>query len=1072
MSRLIKFFIQRSFVVNLLSIFLMIIGAISLYNMRRDLIPKADFKNILISVRLPGASPSQIEKSVTDIIEKSIQNIPSIKHIYSTSNNSSSSINLNLEDHIKDTSDILEKVKSIVLAKRNELPDGVEDIQVKSMSRDSFWYSSLDVLGFDHNNDIHRRWARKFISKLQGIKGIVQVEEDISPKNIYIKFSPEKLSNFGLTLREVERKIQNKFKILPLGSIKKDNKDISLEISSAPKTLNDIKNIIILSNSSGNKVLLKDISNIEFKTEEKKFYQETNLQKSLDITLFKDLTTDALTVKEELLKLIERENKNSPKDLKILLTGDGPAYIERQLKVLKNNAIFGIILVLITLYLFLGAKTSIMTAFGIPVAYLLTFFCLSQTGMAIDLISVIGLLLVLGIIVDDAIVVSEQYSQLLEKGSPPKEAALLAVKETIIPITGSTITTIIAFMPILFSTGGLNQMLKAIPLAVLFSLSISWLESFFILPNHLSHFVKKPIKEKKERFDKIKNVYKSLLRFSLKWRYPLSLVFISFSVFTFIFAQKKVPMKFNLRVGSEKIKISAILKKSDSIEESIKKLKPISNFLSTISKEDYSYISTTIGSDYIDGERKVGPEYARIYIRFSQTFPNIKEKKEKLTKLLDKELPKLKTNHFEKLSSKREISGYQNAQDDLLALYLQSDFSIPIHDVLKSIRQKASKIEGKEDVYIDSGLNSKTWRFILDPKAKNQYNLSPFDITEQISGHILERDIQKITIDNRETKILTSFNNVSDEKSVKTLKNLPIILKNGQTTKLENLGKWVGEESLSYISHMDLKRRVRVSLSFDKKKVKKEIFQKKIMEILPDLIKTYPDISFNLQDADEESRKNKSEIGEMFIYSLLLIILVLALVLGSISQPFIICLSIPFGVVGVIWAFYFHQIPLSIMGIVGVIGMAGVVVNDSLVMVTTINKLKKEGQSHREAILNGASSRLRAIILTSITTLGGVFPMAYGIGGESGFTSPLALSLGWGLLCSTLLTLVLLPSLQLISVDIGAVFSKIYLKLAKKDPEEILFDLPSNEVSKENFEVDIIPEKIKDDLSNKTNHLQ
>jgi multidrug efflux pump subunit AcrB len=250
-------------------------------------------------------------------------------------------------------------------------------------------------------------------------------------------------------------------------------------------------------------------------------------------------------------------------------------------------------------------------------------------------------------------------------------------------------------------------------------------------------------------------------------------------------------------------------------------------------------------------------------------------------------------------------------------------------------------------------------------------------------------------------------------------------LEQGQVAQLSEFGKWRKTKGLSKIKHEDLERIINIEVSFHEEKIKKAIFSEKVDEALKSIREIYPSLQFDVRDADREEEKNKKALSKMMIICLAMILFVLAVVLNSIIQPLLIGMAIPFGVIGVIWAFYFHGTTVNVMAIIGVLGMAGVVVNDSLIMVDLINRLKAKNPNFaRKDLIDGAASRLRAILLTSITTLGGVFPMAYGLGGDSGFTKPLALAMGWGLLFATGLTLLVVPAMLEIHRDVLGFFAK------------------------------------------------
>jgi multidrug efflux pump subunit AcrB len=1005
---------------------MVIIGLISFSTMKRDLIPQWKDKRITIRANLPGASPYQVEQFLTIPIEDSVNSFAGVEKINSNSRAGSMSISLRIKDSHDDVEDLYQKVKTSVEAIEYTLPQETENLKVTNKKMSSFWFSSLSVLNYEDNNPVHQRWIKETTKKLRKIPGVVEANHWAPMPQVYIKFDADKLARYQIKIDRLNRVLVRRFAFLPLGSIKKNGSQINIEINNDIKSVKELENIIVKGNVSGRLIRLKDVATVEYKITARETKYFTNGAVSRGIVLIKDLDSDIITMKEDLEKSLKKIEKTTPDEIKLIITGDGPSFIERQLNVLNINGLLGGGLVLLILYLFFGFKMAAMTSFGLPLAYLATFTVLSALNINIDLISVVGMLLIIGILVDDAIIVSELYMQHLENGKSPREAAFKAASETMIPITGTVLTTIIAFSPILFTKSGLSDILKAIPWVVIAALGMSLFECFFILPNHLSHFVKKPVKEKELAFfNRVTRGYSKMLSFVLKWRYPVLIFMFALLVGTFVVTKEKVPFQFNLRIGGESIKIDALLKESKSLSNTEEKMKPVWELLNKIDKSRYTYINSEIGRTWFNGERKEGYKYAGFSVRFSQTHPDIEGDKEFILDYLKKELPKLKTDDFEVLAIKKIKDGHNDKKENTfnLSTFLEGEHRDEY--VINEVKKTFSKVKGVKDVYIDPDMIADTWMFEPNKDILNSYGLSPIDLSIKIQGYVRKRKIKEFR---NNGDIINVYGYIKDGKELNfdDLSKLRINIDNGKTIGLGNLGEWKNVKSLKSISHTDLKRSLNFDITYDEKVLKKEKIGEILKEQFPVVKKKIPGLSFQLEDADQQEAKNSKAMNKMMISCIFLILLVLAVILKSFSQPLMIGMAIPFGLIGVVWAFYFHGQPIDVMAMVGIMGMAGVVVNDSLIMVDTVNKKKdKIWKLTREDIHSGAVSRLRAIVITSITTLGGVFPMAYGIGGDSGFTKPLALSMGWGLLFATGLTLFVLPALLEVQRDFWTVLNKL-----------------------------------------------
>jgi multidrug efflux pump subunit AcrB len=1027
MNRIVRYFIDRSFQVNLLSAFVIIAGLVALFNMKRDLVPQWKINQVTVSATLSGASPAQVEDFVTFPIEEAIQNFAGIDKITSTSSEGTTSVKVSVKEELTENeiNDLYQNIKAAVENIRSELPQDIENLNVVNEKLTSFWFSSLSVLNFDNEKANHRLWLKNLGDEMRKIPGIVKVTDRSSKADILIQLNQKAMARYRLSSWDIQESLGKKFRPLPVGSLDKGESTIAVQVTHGLKSLEDLRDLIIKGNGSGARIRLKDVADVRFEIPKKKYKQFTNGVASVGVTLFKDLETDTLDTKDEVFKVLEKVNASAPDQLKAKITDDGPAYIERQLNVLKNNALMGVVLVVLVLLAFLGLKTSLMTTFGLPLAYFATFIVLGAMGMKIDIISVVGMILILGILVDDAIIVSEQYMQYLELGHPPKDAAVMAVRKTFVPIIGTVLTTAVAFSPILMAKDGLSQFLEAIPWVVFAALGMSLIESFFVLPNHLAHFVKKPIEYKEGGFFlKLKDLYERGLNFSLKWRYPLVVVFVAFSGWTFYFASQHVPFKFNLRIGSEKIRIIAELKESTSLLETEKQMAPIWKLLSEIDPKEYSHIEGNLGWAYISGEEYDGDRFANVAIRFNQTHPDIEGAKERINAFLKERLPALKGESFKRLETVIEKSGHEKAKDHTVSVKVEGKASVELEKVLAEVERKAKSLGETESVYVDPKLIVETWDFKINDNALKSYDLEAFDVSNQLRQFVTKSKIREVRFKGESVKVLSYFEE-GDKLNYDELNKLEVLGQRGRLIPLSLLGEWKRTKTLRSLRHQDLVRSYNVDVRYNQEKVKKEVFIKKLKEVISPLDQQFQGQSFVVEDADEEAKKNKASISKMALYCVLLILLVLSLVLNSLFQPLLIGAAIPFGVVGVIWAFYFHGVDIDVMAIVGIIGMAGVVVNDSLIMVDTVNGLREmKRRFNRQVIVMGAVTRLRPILLTSITTLGGVFPMAYGLGGDSGFTKPLALSMGWGLFLATFLTLFLIPAMLNIQADMMNFFTK------------------------------------------------
>jgi multidrug efflux pump subunit AcrB len=588
--------------------------------------------------------------------------------------------------------------------------------------------------------------------------------------------------------------------------------------------LEAIKNINLKTTPSLRSIKLSDVAKVEYRLPKRTNRSFTMGEESVSFNIFKHFSADSISLKETLENKLKQINKKAPDGVKIISVEDGPAFIERQINALKSNALFGIFLVIVTLYLFLGFRNAVMTSFGLPLAYLFTFIVLENLNISIDLISVVGMMLVIGIIVDDAIIISEQYMQNLEAGEEPGAAALNAVLSTWKPICGTIATTLIAFGPLLVGKDSMSSILFAIPVVVFTALGISLLESFFILPNHLKHFVTKPKEHDDTKvFQRFKRSYEKLLRFSLRFRYVVLASFVVMMGVSVYFAMNNINFNFNLNISSESVKFIGELKESNSVEESKEKIKAIEEVIAKIPKDRYKLYEIAIGRNYTNGKRMEGPQYFNFWISFSQLDENVEANKKFVNDFLQKNLePLKKTGLYERLEVKIHKGGRDENRENIVEMTISSMSPFNIDKVTQKVKSiiEEKNIKGIKSVDLDSSLFKDAWVFKPDSSKIQASGLSINDVSSQLVLYIRNHEVYEHNVGNRTIK-LYSYVEDGDNLTLDELSSLPIYMANGQKLPIGQFGTWVKQKREGLINHSNLMRQVVIDLPFNKEIIKK-----------------------------------------------------------------------------------------------------------------------------------------------------------------------------------------------------------------------------------------------------------
>lgn len=1035
MERIIQFFVERSFYVHLITALILIAGVLSITQLNRDLIPPFEWNSIEVVAGIPGASPEEIEKFVTYPIEEALEGLAGVERTRSVSSPGSMQLTLFFNAAFENMVEATESVSSKVSSIRYRLPNQVRDITIQRRKVTDVFLIWLGLENFDQTNSSHRKFFIQLEERLLDIPGVNQSWTNFRKRNIHVEMAPKKLAYHEVSISDVRQVLSSNLELAPVGQTKVGSEDFMVIIQRGAQDIESIKNLPIRSNLSGGHLKLSDVAHVHWKLVDSDEIAFINGNPGITLNITKSVGTDAIALKRKVTKVLEEMQALAPAGVKVLNIVDGPQFIERQLDVLKKNGAIGLILVFLILMLFLNGWIAMMTAIGLPIAYFGTASILYLLGIDIDLISLVGMILVIGILVDDAIIVSEKYAELIDDGLPPKKAATEAVNQLVIPVTGTVLTTMVAFAPLIFIKSEMSKIFFAIPIVVLTALALSWFESFFILPNHLAHHVPHNRTRKKQSFFlKIKSRYESLLSVAISLRYPLVVIAFSIVGVAGWLAATKLPHNWNFNVNSERIAVYAVLEKSESQEKTLEALNPLFSQLMSEKGEHIENSVTFVGSIWMDGKMHRGPEYAKINLYLDRKYPYPSELKKSLKDKIDPLLEKYKKQFkFKKLYAEVQRSNSNEEKGQMVTVEVSGGEDASFSDLESAFAAKVKSFKKINELVEDPERFQTSWRFIPNTKRLSQHQLSTAQLASKIRSLFTPDEVLETRILGEKTYVYTEVLK-PNELNYKSLDHLKILSPSGASVPLKFLGSWKQVSSLASIKHINSKRSLNLDFKIDGKDGNLATAQAELEDIVKLLQPQFPQFQMNVQTADEKQKASSEWALKVAAVCILGVLFVIAFILGSLTQPFIVGMPIPFGLVGVVLALFVHQEPLGLMAIIGLIGTVGVAVNASIVMVDQINRLlKQNGGFSRKLLIQGSSSRLRAIILTTLTTMGGVFPMAYGLGGESGFTQPLAFSMGWGLSFATLMTLFLVPALMQIREDL-IVGSKRLFRLKSKKP--------------------------------------
>ena len=1018
---MIEFFINRSFLVNLLSIIIVIVGVLSAITLQKDTFPTVDFGMIIISTSYPGTTPEDVEKQITIELERKISGVDGIKELNAMSLEGRSVVYLKIDPDY-DNKEVLADVKDAIDG-INDFPKEVNGPFIRMSQNTHRSILRIALIGKDEM--LARRISKDLRDKIELVPGIAKVDlRGYRKEEIVVEVFPEKLDQYQVTVGEVTEAVKGRNMNLSAGKLETPTEELLIRTRGEFESIKDIENIIVRSNNTGANVKITQIGKVRRVLKRSSIFNRVQGNNAIYLNVKKKLTADVLATTDKTKKVLKDFfTQRKEQGIDYVIVDELAFFVKRRLGVLTSSGLLGFFLVIGGLLLFLNFRIAVVTSLGAPIAFLSAFALMDMMGISINLISMFGLILVLGMLVDDAIIVSEHFYQYIEKGIAPRQAAVLAANETVAPVTATIVTTMLAFGALFFMGGIMGKFLWQVPAVVIICLAASWIECFFIMPSHLADFVRpEKIRGKKKRwYDSLRGAYIKVLSACLK---HYILTFVTFFVLLIMSLILAKSMRFELFPGDDVREVFINIKGQvgDRLEKTEKAVIKVENILFEIIQEDeLRAIRGMVGSQVRRRNAGRGTHYGGFIIYLTDPSQRKRSTDQILTEINEKIKPAIPG--YEILTRKlvggpprgraAEVQLKSNSLDDLKQVSLDV---INLFKKTKGVMSVESDFEkGKIQLIVD-----------VNETEVKRLGLSTAKVAQSVRKAYAGDSITTIRESDEDVEVILRL----DEKSrsqVNILKDLYLLNNRGQRIQLSRVAKIKKEVGAFMIRRLDRKRIISVNGDLDKKQITPVEFAGQLRPKIEEVIKKYPDMSFVMGGENEDTKESMLRLSKAAVIALGAIFLVLVTMFGGLGQPLVILLAIPLGAIGVILIFKILGLSLGFMAMMGVIGLLGVVVNDSIVLVNFINKKRRLEKSIVDVILEAARSRFRPIILTSCTTVASLLPIAHGGGGDP-FLRPMAISFAWGLMFSTAVTLVFIPCAYLIYYNLLHFFSQRFSK--------------------------------------------
>jgi len=1033
-----KWSIDNKVAVNLIMIFLIFAGLITAFNMKREIMPQFNLDMIQIGVEYPGAAPEDVEKGICIKIEERIKGIEGITRVLSTAYEGYGVLIAELENN-SDTKKIKDDIEAGIDSIETFPEESKEPVIIEIANREAA--ITVAVYG-EVSEKLLRKTAEKIKDDLVSAPDISLASfVGVRDYEISIEVSEEKLRQYGLTFDYIAAAIKTESLDMPGGVIKAASGEILLRIKGERYTGEEFEKIPLITLQNGTSLLLGEVAEITDGFEDADIKARFNGKPAALIQVNRTDKEDMIKIAETVKGYIAQIQDDMPSGITISTWFDLSVMIQERIDLLLKNGGQGILLVFLMLAIFLNLRLAFWVAVGLPISFMGAFLILDLYGATINMLSLFAFIMTLGIIVDDAIIIGENVYTHFDKGKSPQDAVIDGFSQVGSPVVLAVATTMTAFLPLLFISGIMGKFIAILPEAVLIILAASLFEALIILPAHLKHALtltlEKPpgklrwlhekLREKVEAKLNfvIKNVYTPAIKYILKNRYlvlsaGLGILIITFGLIingyiAFVFFPKSdgnwVIAEINYPLGSpiEKTEktIEYIEQKAFDLNEIIKKEYKIEK---DVVANVFALAGVIPRRDWKAGS--FGGNCGEVWMEIigSEERPNIS-----ISMVLNKwrsitgDIPGI-----ERLAFTQVGAGPAGIP---IEIQLIGDAFTTLKKAANELKLQIATYPGTFDI-TDNFKTGKSERQFRLKEGAAALGVSAIDIAKQIRQAFYGEEAARVQRGKEDVKVMVRYDKESRRK-VSSVQDMRIKTSDGRAIPMEVVADISSGRAYSVINRSDGKRIITVMSDLDESVGNaNEIVSDLKADFLPNLLKKYPGVKFDLEGQAKRTKESIDSLKTGFLFAIMIIFLLLASQFKSYYQPAIIMFAIPFGLIGAIAGHIIMGIPISLLSLFGIVALSGIVVNDSLILIDFINKARMDGTDIEEAVINSGISRFRPVLLTSITTIAGLFPLLTEQSFQAQFLIPMAVSISFGLLAATFLTLAYVPALYLIIDDI------------------------------------------------------
>lgn len=1015
MKNLSKFFIENPKLTIVVSFFILIFGLTGLKTMNAESYPSVDFATAIIETDYFGATPEDIEVKITKPIEDEIRTVSGLKDVRSISQAGRSKIvvRVDMDNRKVVVKDVMADLQRAIDRTKDLPTDLREKPKFTEIKSEEFAALELAVVGPNENRerDLIADALKEDIEDDKNVKAVVL--EGFREREFEINLIASKLDQYHIGVDEVLQKIGARNTNIPGGELEDSSNQRLVKINAKITGAQDLEMTPIRSSFSGEIIYLKDVATIVDGQVKPRTLTRYGGEEATILTVQKKGGADTLKLVNVIRPILKRYEEKYGEKYSFKIFNDEGVRVAAKISTLGSNALIGLLVVVGVLLFFMPGRVGLMAAVALPMSLLATLGLMPFFDLTLNSITILALIIAMGMLVDNAVVVSEEYlRRRQELGMNSLDAATSTVENMWIPITATAFTTIAAFLPMLVTTGIMGRFIYAIPVVVTFALLFCLFDSFLLLPMRL-HLVAKyldlgGVGEKKTGwFDKVAGKFEAFMVKVVRHRYITASVMMGLIVFSFImigvfnkfmlFPPEQTEIYLARIEMPENTKVQKTYEVTERVEKKIKEVLGEKYLAHSIS------IAGTSGMGPTDIKGQTGDNVGIVKMYATGFAKNNVPYTEFLAKLREITEPEAVRLTFEE-----QVNGPPVGAP--VTVTFRSNDGQSLDALIEKVLTMLKGTNGVFDAKVDEVFGPEEVKVVLDYDKLDRLGLTAAQVGNTVRTALTGTFVSDVTLNNKEAQLKVKFGGVS-KQDLKDLGNIKIMDSRGNLVPLDLLGRFEVTKGTPQVKRMDYKRAKTVTANVNPEIITSVVANQLVAGKFAELSKDYPDVNMVFGGEAESTNESMASLGNAMILALIGIYAIMVYIFRSYLAPGLIMTTISLGLLGVSISFWAHGRPVSFLAMIGVIGLAGIIVNNGIILIDFINQMRAEGKlSYEEILVRAPTIRLKPVMATSLTTMGGLFPTAYGLGGADAMLVPMTLAMAWGLTTGTILTLVWIPA--------------------------------------------------------------